>query len=93
MSSIQIESHDSQTHKSVVIQTPKGRVDVHFSYQSVIAFKVGDGPMIVSENCWSTTTGKHINSINNDRKARLPRAVFMQKYEAALDALFGGEKK
>jgi hypothetical protein len=57
-----------------------------FSYTTCIAFReiaYQMGPAVVSENAWSTTTGKHLNAIDGGgpaaKKARLPRHEFEQK--------------
>jgi hypothetical protein len=63
-----------------------GTLRLYFSYQTVIAFHDGDG-LKVSENLWSTTTGKHLNAIDDgDKKNRLPRDTFENALKAALTA-------
>jgi hypothetical protein len=67
-----------------------GSVVVYFSYDTVVA--IGDmnepGPLHVSENCWSTTTGKHLNAIDGGdrdaKKRRLPRADFEKRVSEIL---------
>lgn len=53
-----------------------------FSYKTLVAFQKGFGPTIVRRNDWSTTTGKHLNAIDNgDKKARVPADVFARLFE------------
>jgi len=52
-----------------------GNLWLWFSYDTVVAFN--DGTLVVSENCWKTTTGKHLNWIDGgNKKNRLKRADF-----------------
>ena len=55
-----------------------GTLTLHFSYVTVIAYRAGDS-IVVSENVWSQTTGKHLNRIDGGgtyKSARLPHAEF-----------------
>lgn len=75
---------------SVRISHPTGRpnftraeingLTIWYSYETPIAFQF-TGNVIVSENAWSNTTGKHLNLIDGgDRQAkaaRLSRAEFV----------------
>lgn len=63
-----------------------GRLTVWFSYETAIAFQVGDGPVYVSENDWGPTTGKHIRWVLRDspRAAQLPRDEFEAAWGRAL---------
>lgn len=57
-----------------------------FSYQTLIAFQKCGGPLIVRQNDWSVTTGKHLNKIDGgNKKTRLPA----QAFEAAYARAFG----
>ena len=52
-----------------------------FSYRTLIAFKSVDGPKVVRQNEWSTTTGKHLNAIDGgDKKSRLNRVEFEHSF-------------
>lgn len=57
-----------------------------FSYNTCIAFTDGNG-IHISENCWSTTTGKHLNWINIDKSLRLPRSEFENLLNSYLEDL------
>ncbi|MFH1011786.1 MAG: hypothetical protein V1784_11205 [bacterium] len=59
------------------IRVDVGRLSIWYSYDTVVAIQDGNGALHVSENCWSTTTGKHLNAIDDgDKKSRVPRADF-----------------
>jgi hypothetical protein len=48
-------------------------VDVYFSYRTPIAFRAGGG-LVVRENAWGPTTGKHLNRIDGgDKEAKAAR--------------------
>ena len=51
---------------------------VYFSYDMVVAFMTSDTGLIVSENKWGATTGKHINAISTQE--RTPREGFVRMY-------------
>lgn len=52
-----------------------GEVDYYFSYKTIIAFRK-HGNLIISENIWSTTTGKHLNYISRDHSIRITNLEF-----------------
>jgi hypothetical protein len=53
---------------------------LYFSHETLIAFECGIY-LYISENRWSSTTGKHLNLINKDKKIRLNYEDFNKKYE------------
>jgi hypothetical protein len=60
-----------------------------FSYSTLVAFKPCGGPLIVRENDWGPTTGKHLNAIDGGggaKKARLPAAAFQRELGRAFDS-------
>ncbi len=60
-----------------------GNVDVYFSHKTPVAFRIG-GSLIVRNNIWGSTTGKHLDAIDGgDKKARVSGAVFVAALAAA----------
>ena len=64
---------------------------VWFSYNTIIAFWTPDSGLVVSENVWSKTTGKHLNWLEPDKKCRVSNDDFnamlfsiMDRAEAAV---------
>lgn len=66
-----------------------GSLTLYFSYDTIVAFHAPFTPALVSlaghgifngtvccENVWSTTTGKHLNWIEKDKKARVDSETF-----------------
>jgi len=87
MASISISKMNSPTGTRVDISGPRGGITIWFSYDSPVGFSNADG-IVASENCWSTTTGKHLNEFS-DKKNRMPRGEFLEKYNKALDKVMG----
>jgi hypothetical protein len=57
-----------------------GDMTLWFSYQTLIAFRIG-AVKVVSENCWGATTGKHLNRVDGGDKAnRVKRTEFERMY-------------
>lgn len=57
-------------------------LSVWFSYSTVIAFAVPGLGRIKSENVWSRTTGKHLNSIY--AKETLPNDEFVKRFNEVM---------
>jgi hypothetical protein len=58
---------------------------LYFSYNTCVGFYTYDTGKVVSENCWSTTTGKFLNTLNPNKKERLPREEFESQLEEVLN--------
>ena len=53
-----------------------------FSYKTLVAFQKWDDRLVVRQNDWGTTTGKHLNAIDGgDKKTRLPALEFDKAFE------------
>ena len=50
-----------------------------FSYDTLVAFVI-NGEFHICKNTWGTTTGKHINWIDRDKRIREDRAEFEANY-------------
>lgn len=62
-----------------------GNVRLYFSYKTLIAYEDNEDGQVVSENVWSTTTGKHLNYVDGgDKKSRCKSDQFDQKVAAML---------
>lgn len=59
---------------ALVFSLPDGR-DIYFSYETPVAFR-GKNGLVIRENDWGPTTGKHLNAINDDKKRRISGAEF-----------------
>lgn len=62
-----------------------GQITLYFSYDTVIAYEDYQDGLVVRENDWSTTTGKHLNFLDGgDKKSRKSATEFHQMLQAAL---------
>ena len=69
-----------------------GTTTVWFSYETPIAFKNGTwSTLVVRENVWGTTTGKHLNWIDGGTKEAKANRVSSDEFDRALDELELGE--
>lgn len=57
----------------VIVSIPE--VDYYFSYETCIAVRLR-GDLIISENIWSVTTGKHLNYVSRDHSIRIDNEKF-----------------
>ena len=74
-------SSDNYGANSIAIQL--GTRVIYYSYDTIVAFRgtnsKGEYFNCIIKNYWSTTTGKHLNFINPDKKIRLSRDDFEKK--------------
>jgi hypothetical protein len=49
-----------------------------FPYETAIAFQFEGRPMVVAENMWSRTTGKHLNAIDPTNNNRVDYQTFQR---------------
>lgn len=61
-----------------------GGVLVWFSYETPIAFWSLNGELVVRENVWGPTTGKHLNAIDGGTKAAKAERVSSDEFNRAL---------
>lgn len=61
-----------------------GVIDLYWSYDTVVAFRAPGYGLLVCENVWGSTTGKHLNCINEDKKSRVGRVLFEQQLSECL---------
>lgn len=58
-----------------------GGLTLYFSYETLIAFDHRRTGLVIRENDWGPTTGKHLNAIDDDKSRRIPGNVFMELWE------------
>jgi len=78
-------NYSSNNYGAHCLKVRIGCLTLWFSYNTVVAFRAPGCLIEVSENCWNTTTGKHLNAIDGGaKKDRLPRAQFEKELEQVL---------
>lgn len=60
-----------------------GDLNLYFSYDTIIAFRIGSD-LVIRKNDFSVTTGKHLNAINPDKKIRMSESEFEDQLNAVL---------
>lgn len=53
----------------------------YFSYETLVAFTDPSGNLVIRENDWGPTTGKHLNAIDSDKSKRVTGTRFEQLYQ------------
>jgi hypothetical protein len=61
-----------------------GDLRIYYSYNTIIALKF-QGHLLITENIWSSTTGKHLNYICPDKSKRINIDVFNRAKKEILD--------
>ena len=67
----------------ITIITEKGKVELYFSYETLIAVD-----RVVSVNNWSNTTGKFLNELELDKNKRVEHKEVLKHAEKKLKELF-----
>jgi len=62
-------------------------IDLYYSYKTIVAYRTIKDGLIVCENVWGTTTGKHLNWINPVHNTRLSYDTFQGKLATTLKEL------
>ena len=61
-----------------------GNKRFYFSYETCVAFYTTGTELVICENIWGTTTGKHLNWLNSDTSIRVKRDEFITKLEEVM---------
>ena len=67
-------SNDNYGAHSLCFSDPQGN-RYWYSYETLVAFRI-KGEFHIIKNYWGTTTGKHLNWIDDDKSIREDRATF-----------------
>lgn len=62
-----------------------GNLDIYFSYNTAVAFEDSQANLVISQNKWSTTTGKHLSTISKDVSDRIPYDQFKKALKRAIE--------
>lgn len=69
-------NYDNSNYGAHTLQVDLGDMTIFYSYETIVAYSDGKDGLVCSENQWSTTTGKHLNWIQPDKKARVNNETF-----------------
>ena len=88
---ISLENLGTINKNKVIIITPKGKLDLYFSYKTIVSFGVNAGEEYNYEtikNLWSTTTGKLLNECCPDKSKRIDETEFNKALAKAFNLVF-----
>lgn len=57
------------------------RLTLYFSYKTLVAFYTPQSGLVVHQNYWSRTTGKHLNCIDSDKSRRVSAETFERLWQ------------
>ena len=78
--------YSSSNYGAHCLKVEIGTLGVWFSYDTPVAFMF-DGEFHIRKNDWSSTTGKHLNWIDDDRKIRENAEVFEANFARVLERI------
>ena len=81
LQSIQFANCNENSAQNFNRITIGGLVTLWFSYSTIVAFRTADTGLVVCENIWSRTTGKHLNWLDPYKEHRLDREEFLRKLD------------
>ena len=67
---------------SLVFETPK--MSIYFSYKTPVAFETAQTGLVIRENAWGPTTGRHLNWIDSDKSKRISGNEFEKRLAEAM---------
>ena len=76
--------YESSNYGMNTIRLDLSSLTLYYSYKTIIAYRDNKDGLVISDNDWSTTTGKHLNWILEDKSYRLDFDQFQIKLNAAL---------
>jgi len=76
--------YSSSNYGAHTLEVSVGNLTIYFSYKTPVAFET-PGNLVVSENVWGCTTGKHLNWICCDKSKRLDRNEFEKQLAEVME--------
>lgn len=77
-------NYDNLNYGAHCLQVEFAKFTIYYSYETIVAYWDYQDGTVCSENCWGTTTGRHLNLIQPDKKARKSREEFEKMFEAMI---------
>ena len=75
----------SSNYGAHALEVTIGTLTVYFSYKTPVAYHTPGTGTVCTENVWGVTTGKHLNWIQPNKKARLNNAEFERCFKSVLE--------
>lgn len=81
--------YTSDNYGAHTLRFDVGPFSFWYSYRTLVAFRAPSHPMVVCENVWTKTTGKHLNMIDGGRqKERVDKDTFDRLVKDLLEPHF-----
>lgn len=72
-------NYSSDNYSAYTLRFDFGGYTLWYSYKTLVAFRAPNHPLVVSENVWTPTTGKHLNMIDGgEKKNRVDHQTFQR---------------
>lgn len=78
-------NYSSDNYRAHSLKFTVGNLTVYFSYETPVAFWYPSTGIVIRENDWGTTTGKHLNWIDSDKSKRISGEEFEKKLNKVLE--------
>jgi len=78
-------NYESDNYGVNTLRVSYNSITIYYSYKTIIAYRDFTDGLVICENVWSVTTGKHLNWINPDHSIRLSYDDFQEKLQQALN--------
>lgn len=65
-----------------------GNLSVYFSYKTPVAFISARTGLVIRENDWGSTTGKHLNWIDDDKSKRISGDEFEKQLAEQIEQAY-----
>lgn len=72
--------YDSDNYGVNSLKVSFEEFDLYYSYKTIIAYCDANDGFVMCKNDWNTTTGKHMNWLDDDHSKRLPSQEFEQNF-------------
>lgn len=79
--------YSSENYGAHCLRFQVGLLSVWYSYKTPIAFYHPSVGKVIRQNDWSTTTGKHLNAIDPNKKVRIKGESFEKQLTELLASL------
>ena len=73
--------YSSDNYGAHTLRVEVGPITVWFSYRTPVAFRAPGTPMIVRENEWGPTTGKHLKWLDGETSKTARNRVSGEKFD------------
>lgn len=78
-------NYESSNYGAHTLKVCFEQFDLYYSYETIVAYYEHQDGLVCSKNVWGTTTGKHLNWIEPDKKSRVDNQKFEEMLQSMLE--------